>query len=81
VPLLTEDQVAEIRRRLRDGVRRGPVLVRWVELLLEDRALRIRMLRALVGWPSRSGQGAASARPDAGGPDPRTVRDGRPPDP
>jgi hypothetical protein len=39
--LLTEDEVAEIRRRLADGVRGGPVLVKWVEQLLADRDERL----------------------------------------
>jgi hypothetical protein len=81
VPLLTEDEVAEIRRRLDGGVRGGPVLLKWIEQLLADRAQRIRMMRALVGLPSRSGQGAASAPPaDGPSPDPRTPRAGRPPE-
>jgi hypothetical protein len=37
--LLTDDQADEIRRGLAGGVR-GPVLIKWVELLLADRTER-----------------------------------------
>lgn len=79
MPLLTEEQVEEIRRRLAGGVRGGPVLLKWIEQLLEDRASRIRMLRALVGWPSKPRPDAAAARPDADSTtDPRRTRGGPP---
>jgi hypothetical protein len=64
VPLLTEEEIAEIRRRLADGLRGGPVLLKWIEQLLEDRASRIRMLRAPVGWPSKPRPDAREARPE-----------------
>jgi hypothetical protein len=37
--LLSDDQADEIRRGLAAGVR-GPVLIKWVELLLADRTAR-----------------------------------------
>ena len=43
--LLTDDQADEIRRGLASGVR-GPVLIKWVELLLADRAERRERERA-----------------------------------
>jgi hypothetical protein len=46
--LLTDDQADEIRRGLASGVR-GPVLIKWVELLLADRTERRR--RELVSRP------------------------------
>jgi len=53
MPLVSDDEAAEMRKRLDGGVRGVPVLLKWLEQLLGDRATRIRMLRALVGWPSR----------------------------
>jgi len=38
--VLTYEQADEIRRELEDGVR-GPVLIRWVRLLLDDRDERL----------------------------------------
>jgi hypothetical protein len=40
--LLTEEQVAEIRAGVRDGIR-GPVMLKWVEQLLADRDERVRL--------------------------------------
>jgi hypothetical protein len=50
--LLTDDQADEIRRGLASGVR-GPVLIKWVELLLADRAERRKRERASrpPAWP------------------------------
>jgi len=50
--LLTDDQADEIRRGLAAGVR-GPILIKWVELLLGDRAARRARERALRPplWP------------------------------
>jgi hypothetical protein len=31
MPLLTEEEIAEIRKRLADGVRGGLVLLKWIE--------------------------------------------------
>ena len=38
--LLTEDEVSEIREGIRKGIR-GPVMLKWVEWLLNERDLRI----------------------------------------
>ena len=40
--LLTEEQVAEIRAGVREGIR-GPVMLKWVEQLLADRDERVRL--------------------------------------
>lgn len=42
--LLTDDQLAEIRAGVRDGIR-GPVMLKWIELLLADRDERVRLER------------------------------------
>jgi hypothetical protein len=39
--MLTDDEAEEIRRGLESGMR-GPVLIKWVRLLLEDRDERLR---------------------------------------
>ena len=40
--LLSEDQLAEIRAGVREGIR-GPVLTRWLEQLLGDHDERVRL--------------------------------------
>jgi hypothetical protein len=45
--MLSEDEVREIRRGLRDGLR-GPLVATWVERLLKDRDERVRRDRALA---------------------------------
>lgn len=52
--LLTDAEAAEIRREVESGMR-GPILVRWIELLLEDRAERVRLERAAAP-PAPHGQ-------------------------
>jgi len=42
--VLTDEQANEIRRELEAGVR-GPVLIKWVRLLLDDRDERLGRLR------------------------------------
>jgi len=51
------------QRALAGGGRGGPVLIKWLEQLLEDRARRIRIARVLVDSRLPPGQGAAPARP------------------
>jgi hypothetical protein len=40
--LLTEDQLAEIRAGVKEGIR-GPVMLKWIALLLEDHHERVRL--------------------------------------
>jgi hypothetical protein len=54
VPPLTEDEVAEIRRRLDSGIRGGPVLLKRDRATPRRLGTADRMMRALVGWRSRS---------------------------
>lgn len=63
--LVTDEQADEIKRALSGGVRGGPVLIKWLEQLLEDRAHRIRIARVLVNSRLPSGQGVAPAHPAA----------------
>jgi hypothetical protein len=42
--MLTDDEAEEIRRGLESGMR-GPVLIKWVRELLEDRDERVRLDR------------------------------------
>ena len=79
-PLPREEEIAEIRRHLVDGIGGGRVPLKWIEQLLDDRAEQIRMLPVLVGWAEQKDPGAASARLAAGlSPGRRTRRDDRPP--
>ena len=45
--MLSEDEVAEIRRGVKEGLR-GPVMLTWVERLLKERDERVRRDRALA---------------------------------
>lgn len=45
--MLSEAEVEEIRRGVRDGIR-GPVMLSWVERLLKDRDERIRRDREIA---------------------------------
>jgi hypothetical protein len=40
---MTDEQADETKRALAGGVRLGPVLIKWLEQLLEGRARRIRI--------------------------------------
>jgi len=46
-PVLSEAEVEEIRRGVKDGVR-GPVTLSWVERLLRDRDERVRRDREIA---------------------------------
>jgi hypothetical protein len=67
--LLTDDDAERIKRELGGGVR-GPVLIKWIEQLLDDRAERVRAARQVA--PDASGLGVAvgdgfvRSKPDEG---------------
>jgi hypothetical protein len=50
--MLTDEQADEIRREVESGTR-GPILVRWVEQLLDDRTERVRRERERSTPPPR----------------------------
>ena len=56
--MLSEEDVAEIRRGVKEGLR-GPVMLTWVERLLKDRDERIRRDRALAAQLLAPGQPAS----------------------
>jgi hypothetical protein len=57
--MLTDEEVEGIRQGVRDGTR-GPVMLSWVEKLLQDRDERIQRDRALAAHLLA---GAATTRP------------------
>ena len=59
MPMLSDDEAAEIRSSL-DGGTRGPILIKWVRQLLDDRQERVRR----AAEPERP----AVAKPDEGRP-------------
>jgi hypothetical protein len=46
--MLTEREVEEIRQGVKDGIR-GPIMLKWVEMLLHDRDERIAREQAHSG--------------------------------
>ena len=51
--LLTDDEVAEIRAGVRDGIR-GPVMLQWIDRLLTDHDERVRAEKERSRpWPDR----------------------------
>jgi hypothetical protein len=48
--MLTEQEVEEIRQGVTDGIR-GPVMLKWVEMLLRDRDERVAREQAHGGRP------------------------------
>ena len=55
MPMLSDDEAAEIRSSL-DGGTRGPILIKWVRQLLDDRQERVEQ----AADPQRQ----AGAKPD-----------------
>lgn len=60
--LLSDEEAAEIRSGL-DGGTRGPILIKWVRQLLDDRNERVRRAAADTARP-------AGSNPEDGGPSP-----------
>ena len=55
MPMLSDDEAAEIRSSL-DGGTRGPILIKWVRQLLDDRQERVER--------ATESQRQAGAKPD-----------------
>jgi hypothetical protein len=51
--VLTDEEAADIRRKLEEGWR-GPVLLTWLYRLLEDREERVRLERDWESKPPRN---------------------------